>query len=59
MPPEVAGQDLDLVMVYQGRVANEAQGWPLGFFERTAGAWQGEVLVREPDGDDERRNRLG
>ncbi|MFO7640006.1 MAG: hypothetical protein R6X17_01675 [Candidatus Competibacteraceae bacterium] len=26
-------------------------GWPAGLFERTAGAWQGEPLTREPQGD--------
>ena len=30
-------------------------GWPIRFFERTAGAWQGESLVREPQGDFDRR----
>jgi hypothetical protein len=33
------------------------QNWPPGFFERTAGAWRGE-LVREPQGDFERREEL-
>jgi hypothetical protein len=30
-------------------------GWPAGLFERTAGAWQGEPLTREPQGDYEQR----
>jgi plasmid stability protein len=30
-------------------------GWSIDFFERTAGAWQGE-LVREPQGEYEQRN---
>ncbi len=33
-------------------------GWPQGFFEATAGAWAGEPLVREPQGDYEIRDEL-
>jgi hypothetical protein len=33
-------------------------GWPQGFFESTAGAWAGEPLVREPQGDYEIRDEL-
>lgn len=33
-------------------------GWPIGFFERTSGAWQGEPLVREPQGDFDPRLEL-
>ncbi len=36
----------------------EELGWPPGFFERTAGAWQGEPLVREPQGKYEDRDKL-
>jgi hypothetical protein len=36
----------------------DANGWPLGFFEATAGAWAGEPLVREPQGDYEQRLEL-
>jgi hypothetical protein len=32
-------------------------GWPLGFFEETAGAWQGE-LERAPQGEYEKREEL-
>jgi hypothetical protein len=34
----------------------EALGWPPGFFEQTAGAWEGEVLERPPQGDYEQRD---
>lgn len=30
-------------------------GWPIGFFARTAGAWQGEPLVREAQDDFDQR----
>lgn len=32
--------------------------WPDGFYETTAGAWVGEPLVREPQGDYEQRLEL-
>lgn len=31
-------------------------GWTPGFFERTAGAWQGEPLERGTQGDGDRRD---
>jgi hypothetical protein len=31
-------------------------GWIPGFFERTAGAWQGEPLERDEQGECDRRN---
>ncbi len=48
--------DLEVVVIIQpstlAEKANtpEARGWPLGFFERTAGAWQGEPLTRGEQG---------
>lgn len=36
----------------------DANGWPIGFFEATAGCFQGEPLVREPQGDFEQRLEL-
>lgn len=36
----------------------EELGWPPGFFERTAGAWQGEPLTREAQGEYEKRDNL-
>jgi len=32
--------------------------WPPDFFETTAGAWAGEPMVREPQGDYEVRDEL-
>jgi hypothetical protein len=65
MPPEMAGQDVELVVVFE-RVtptrtaawSTEATGWPPGFFEQTAGAWQGEPLTREPQGAYQERDHL-
>lgn len=36
----------------------DANGWPIGFFEATAGCFQGEPLIREPQGDFEQRLEL-
>ncbi|MBS3965078.1 MAG: hypothetical protein KGZ80_11420 [Methylomonas sp.] len=36
----------------------DANGWPIGFFEATAGSWAGEPLVREPQDDYEQRLEL-
>jgi hypothetical protein len=36
----------------------DANGWPVGFFERTAGQWAGEPLERAPQGDYEVREEL-
>jgi len=36
----------------------DANGWPLGFFAETAGAWAGEPIERAPQGDYEQRIAL-
>jgi len=57
--------EVEVMVIMQPLASNptaslpEAQGWPAGFFEQTAGAWEGERLVRESQGDDEFRNELG
>ena len=63
MPSELADQEVDLVIVYepvQRPVENgekmEPDNWPPGLFAATAGAWQGEPLVREDEGDYEVRD---
>ena len=61
IPPELRHQRLEVIIwpleraePVQDRTATP-DGWPVGLFERTAGAWQGEPLVREPQGDYESR----
>ncbi|MCK5523718.1 MAG: hypothetical protein KAI83_11355 [Thiomargarita sp.] len=36
----------------------EELGWTPGFFEKTAGAWEGEPLTREEQGEYEQREVL-
>jgi hypothetical protein len=64
VPVGVKNADLDVVvnveLVGNGVSAKtpEELGWPEGFFEKTAGAWSGEPLVREPQGNYETRKPL-
>ncbi len=59
-------KDVDLeVVVTLKTLANEdlealaqANGWPPGFFTNVIGSWEGDPLVREPEGDYEEREEL-
>ena len=62
VPLELAARELELIVVYQPvepvQKAKTALnlGYPADFFEKTAGAWQGEPLTRGEQGKcDERR----
>ena len=68
VPLEVRDSDLDVVIVVQPRGSRPPRqtepdreprselGWPEGFFERVAGAWKGEPLRREDQGEYEARD---
>jgi hypothetical protein len=55
--------EFEVLVVMQPKVlpkpasAPEERGWPPGFFEQTAGKWQGE-LERAPQGEYEKRDEL-
>jgi hypothetical protein len=50
--------EFDLVVVAQPAASDATDSdWPPGFFEETAGAWQGE-LERAPQGEYEKREEL-
>jgi hypothetical protein len=56
LPPEGQREVLELIERWRDRSQQDgprspAPDWPPGLFERTAGAWQGEPLVREPEGE--------
>ena len=66
LPPCATSQDVELVVVFElvtpmetVELPTAATGWPADFWERTAGAWQGEPLTREPQGEYEERDPLG
>jgi hypothetical protein len=58
----IAREQLTLAKLLLERVlsanADGQDEWSTGFFEATAGAWAGEPLVREPQGDYETRLSL-
>jgi len=64
VPVGITNADLEVMVVVQP-IALAATlktpqdlGWPPGFFEQTAGCWQGEPLIREPQGEYEIRDEL-
>jgi len=64
IPTELTETDIDVVVMYQPaetpthQPSPEELGWPSGFFEETAGQWQGEPLIRESQGEYEKREEL-
>jgi hypothetical protein len=65
VPVSVTNTDVEVIVIVQPQAAGAKQptptelDWPPGFFEETAGAWQGEPLVRPPQGEYEVREELG
>jgi hypothetical protein len=58
MPLGTPDAEFEAVVVVQPQTpAAVDNGWPLGFFEQTAGAWQGK-LERAPQGEYEKRKPL-
>ena len=51
LPVGIKNQDLEIIVIYQPINQNPKRTWSPGFFERTFGAWQGEPLVRESQGE--------
>ncbi len=64
VPVGMTDVDLEVMVIVQPTVkmdsakTPEELGWSTGFFEKTFGAWQGEPLVREPQGEYEQRDEL-
>ena len=59
VPTPLRETDVEVMVVVQPVALPEERGWPSGFFEATAGGWQGEPLVRGPQGEYETREALG
>ena len=55
---EVILLPLDEPVSEETSAALDDLGWPLGFFERTAGQWSGEPLLRDSQGAYETREEL-
>lgn len=61
VPPELRHRRVEIIFwplddtVPAAEVSRDANGWPEGFFESTAGAWQGEPLQRSYQGEYESR----
>lgn len=59
VPVNLTNTDLEVVLIVQPVAsASQGLGWPPGFFEEVAGGWQGELLVREDQGQYEVREDL-
>ena len=64
IPVGLPDTELEVVVVLQPLASTsqqpvaEERRWPPGFFEETAGAWQGELLVRGSQGEYEMREEL-
>ncbi|MBE9064029.1 hypothetical protein [cf. Phormidesmis sp. LEGE 11477] len=62
LPVAVTEQDLEVTVLYQPvqtdsqHQSSESLGYSPNFFEETAGAWQGEPLVRGEQGECDRRH---
>ncbi len=51
LPVGMSNQDLEVIVIYQPINPILKRAWSPGFFESTFGAWQGEPLVRESQGE--------
>ena len=62
LPVNVKNVELEVVVTVKNVsfTANKSEksGWSSGFFEKTAGAWQGEILEREAQGEYDNREEL-
>ena len=60
----IIDEDVEVMLVIEPQPGTskvekkETKGWPTGFFEKTAGAWQGEPITRPPQGEYENRKDI-
>ncbi|RJP49506.1 MAG: hypothetical protein C4557_11190 [Anaerolineaceae bacterium] len=57
MPSDVRDTELEIVLIFSP-VLERAADWTPDFFTEVIGGWQGEPLVREPQGQYETRDEL-
>jgi hypothetical protein len=55
LPIGLTDTELEIIITVEPvkTLTEEELGWSPGFFEKTAGAWEGEPLIREPQGERE------
>ncbi len=62
VPVDLVNTEFKVTVMLQPIISNsqasEKLGWSPGFFEKTAGAWQGEPLTRDEQGEYEQREAL-
>ncbi len=60
IPIGLTDTDLEVTVTVESVKADPATdlGWSSGFFEKTAGAWEGELLERESQGEYEQREEI-
>lgn len=62
IPLGLTDRDVEIMVIYQPLETEsktktpQELGWAPGFFENTFGAWEGEPLVLEPQGEPQERN---
>jgi len=57
MPSDMIDTELKIVLIFNP-ITESAISWSPDFFTEVVGGWQGEPLVREPQGKYETRNEL-
>ena len=62
VPTNIKNAELEVVVTLKNIISTSENRkkleWSPGFFEKTAGAWEGEPLQREPQGEYENREEL-
>ena len=62
VPKDIKNSELEVVVTFRNIISTsenrEKLEWSPGFFEKTAGAWEGEPLQRESQGEYENREEL-
>ncbi len=62
IPLGISNQDVEVMVIYQPLKTEsktktpQELGWTPSFFENTFGTWEGEPLVRKPQGEAQERN---
>ena len=62
VPSDFVDTEVEVMVIVQPATQSRADraedSWSPGFFESVVGSWQGEPLVREPEGDYETRETM-